>query len=153
KRAGVDLTTAQDRRPAPGWTLPGPPYHNAASAGGFGSAVRGGEARSAAEAGAPGTRSLGALLGGRVRIGVDGRYLSDAHPGIGRTLFPLVRGLAGLAGSDDEIVVLHDPTAPCTRLMPGALAGPRVSLAPAPIAPRSAAEQVRLPGLVRDLRL
>jgi glycosyltransferase involved in cell wall biosynthesis len=88
-----------------------------------------------------------------VRIGVDGRYLSDAYPGIGRTLFHLVRGLAALAASGDEIVVLHDPEAPRTRLLPAALAGPRVSLVPARIAPRSLAEQALLTDLVRGLRL
>jgi glycosyltransferase involved in cell wall biosynthesis len=88
-----------------------------------------------------------------VRIGVDGRYLSDAYPGIGRAVFHLVRGLAALAGSGDEIVVLHDPEARRTRLVPSALAGPHVSLVPARIAPRSLAEQAVLPDLVRDLAL
>jgi glycosyltransferase involved in cell wall biosynthesis len=88
-----------------------------------------------------------------VRIGLDGRYLSDAYPGIGRYVFNLVRALAAAATPDDEIVLLHDPAGVRTRLQPADLRGPRVSLAPAPIRPRSLAEQVALPRLVRGLRL
>lgn len=87
-----------------------------------------------------------------LRIGVDGRYLRDDHPGIGRHLFHVLRGL--LAGAaDDELIVLHDPRAARTRLDPLALTGARLRLVEAPWRPRSMAEQIELPRLLRRLRL
>jgi alpha-1,3-rhamnosyl/mannosyltransferase len=87
-----------------------------------------------------------------LRIGVDGRYLRDDHPGIGRHLFGALRALAASAG-DEELLVLHDPRAPRTRLDPAALVGRSLRLVPAPWRPRSPAEQFGLPRLLRRLGL
>jgi len=62
-----------------------------------------------------------------VRLLVDGRYIQDHFPGIGRYVYGLVRALAGLAGPDLEIWLVVDPAAPNRRFDLGRLfAGGRV---------------------------
>lgn len=82
-----------------------------------------------------------------LRIGVDGRYLRHGWPGISRHLFELLR--AGGAGGDVELLLLHDPRARDADCDPRDLAGPGLTLVEAPFAPRSLAEQVALPHLLR----
>lgn len=86
-----------------------------------------------------------------LRVGIDGRYLRDDHPGIARHLFHALRALAAGAAPDDTLFVLVDPRAPRTRLDPAALTGPGVRLIETSIAPRTLLEQLALPRLVARL--
>jgi glycosyltransferase involved in cell wall biosynthesis len=85
-----------------------------------------------------------------VRLLVDGRYIQDHFPGIGRYVYELVRALAGLGGSDLEIRLLIDPAARNTRFDLGELAD-RVKTVPGPPVFHSAAPAI-LAGLERRLR-
>lgn len=88
-----------------------------------------------------------------LRIGIDGRYLRDDHPGIGRHLFHALRALAADGEDADELFVLHDPRAPRARLDLDELGGRRLQRVAAAFAPRSLAEQSAVPRLARRLRL
>lgn len=89
-----------------------------------------------------------------LRIVIDGRYIQDRFPGIGRYTYNLIRAL-GACATDDEFVVLHDPSLPNTRYdvtALGTLPGVVLEPASAPLAPgrprRSARALARLaPGL------
>ncbi len=88
-----------------------------------------------------------------LHIGIDGRTIQDHFPGIGRYTYHLVDALAPLAAGD-TIVLLHNPRLPNSRYPLADLARhANVRLWEVPIPPFSLAEQVRLPGLVRALRL
>jgi len=50
-----------------------------------------------------------------VRLLVDGRYVQDHFPGVGRYVYGLVRALAQLGGPDLEIWLVVDPAARNTR--------------------------------------
>lgn len=85
-----------------------------------------------------------------LRIGIDGRFLSDRYPGIGRYLFNLLRALVPLT-RDEEILVLTDPQAPNTRFDFTHLDG--MELVPFPARPRTLGEQVALPRWCRRASL
>ncbi len=62
-----------------------------------------------------------------MRLLVDGRYLQDHFPGVGRYVYGLVRSLAQLGGSDLELWLVVDPAAQNTRFdLRGLFAGGRV---------------------------
>lgn len=85
-----------------------------------------------------------------MRLLVDGRYIQDHFPGVGRYVYELVRALAGVAGSDLEIRLVIDPAARNTRLDLGELAD-RVKVVAGPPVFHPAAPVV-LAGLERRLR-
>jgi glycosyltransferase involved in cell wall biosynthesis len=79
-----------------------------------------------------------------MRIAVDGRYIQDHFPGIGRYTFNLIRHLA--AQSDDHFVVFYNPALRNTRYDISELGRPRnVTLVPLGVATFSLGEQWRLP--------
>jgi len=49
-----------------------------------------------------------------MRFAIDGRYIQDHFPGIGRYTYNLVVGLARLY-PQDEFILFHDPAADNTR--------------------------------------
>ena len=88
-----------------------------------------------------------------MRYGLDGRYIQDHFPGIGRYAFNLAFHLATLSPEDD-FVILHDPHARNTRYDLGELAAmPNVTMVPAPASVFSLKQQVLLPRLARRFRL
>jgi glycosyltransferase involved in cell wall biosynthesis len=87
-----------------------------------------------------------------VRIGIDGRYLQDHFPGIGRYTYNLVRHLSTLA-VEDRLIVLIDPRARNTRYDLERMRAPNVTLVPAPVGVFSAQQQWHLPRLARVQRL
>lgn len=87
-----------------------------------------------------------------MRIAIDGRYIRDDFPGIGRYVYNLARALPAIA-PDVEFLLLHDPESPNTRHHVEALQRPNLTLVPTDIPIRSAAEQFRLPRLARRLSL
>jgi hypothetical protein len=56
-----------------------------------------------------------------MRIGIDGRYIQDHFPGIGRYTYSLIEALARVAG-DESFIVLHNPALRNTRYDVAALA-------------------------------
>lgn len=87
-----------------------------------------------------------------MRIALDGRYIRDDFPGIGRYTYDLARTLPAIA-PDVDFILLHDPKSPNTRLDIQALRKPNLTVAPTNIPIRSPAEQIRLPRLARRLTL
>ena len=88
-----------------------------------------------------------------MRYGLDGRYIQDHFPGIGRYTFNLAFQLAALAPGDD-FIVFHDPDARNTRYDLNTLAVmPSVTLVPAPAGAFSLKQQTLLPRLARRYRL
>ncbi|MBC8449717.1 MAG: glycosyltransferase family 4 protein [Chloroflexi bacterium] len=88
-----------------------------------------------------------------MRIGIDGRYIQDHFPGIGRYTYSLISGLAPLA-ADDTLVVLYNPALPNSRYDLAALAQHRnVELVRVAVPTFSLAKQLRLPSLASDLAL
>ncbi len=88
-----------------------------------------------------------------LRIGIDGRTIQDHFPGIGRYTYHLVDALAPLA-SDDAIILLCNSRLPNSRYPLADLARhPNMRLVEVPVPTFSLAEQWRLPGIVRALRL
>jgi len=80
-----------------------------------------------------------------MRIGIDGRYIADHFPGIGRYVYNLVKALSRVA-PDDELVVATHPGLPNSRYDLGELVtAPNVQLELLGAQARSAAEQVRWP--------
>lgn len=76
-----------------------------------------------------------------MRIGIDGRYIADHYPGIGRYTFSLVEALSRLA-PDATFVVAVQPSQPNSRYDLGQLAArPNVRLEPFTLPPRSLLEQ------------
>jgi glycosyltransferase involved in cell wall biosynthesis len=86
----------------------------------------------------------------RMRIGVDGRVLTDRYPGIGRALFAVLPSLAGLG---DEVVLIRGPEPESDRFPLTELAALGIEQRTTPCGLRSAGEQLRLFGSVRDLQL
>ena len=87
------------------------------------------------------------------RIGIDGRYIQDHFPGIGRYTYNLVRALARIAPGK-RFVLLYNPALPNTRHHIQALGSlPNLELVPVGVPTFSPAEQWQLPSLVRRLRL
>jgi alpha-1,3-rhamnosyl/mannosyltransferase len=88
-----------------------------------------------------------------MRIGIDGRYIQDHFPGIGRYTYSLISALAPLA-TDDALVVLHNPALPNSRYDLAALAQHHnVELVRLDVPTFSLAEQLRLPSLVSEFSL
>lgn len=87
-----------------------------------------------------------------LRVGIDGRVLADAFPGIGRYTFGLLLALPATA-PDIEFVVLFDPQARNTRFDLDDLRQRGLSLHPLAVPARSPAEQWRLPRCLHALRL
>jgi len=88
-----------------------------------------------------------------MRYGIDGRYIQDHFPGIGRYTYNLIRHLAPLAPEDD-IIVFYDPLAPNGQFdLSGLCEWPNVALAPVRASPFSLRQQIALPALARQQRL
>ncbi len=85
-----------------------------------------------------------------MRIAVDGRYINDHYPGIGRYLFNLLQALPAVA-PEHEFTVLSNPALRNTRYDLTALKKPNLGLVPCHIAPRTPKEQIDLPLTVRRL--
>lgn len=82
---------------------------------------------------------------------IDGRYIQDHFPGIGRYAFNLIDALARIA-PQDRFIVLHNPALKNTRFDFAALARyPNVELHRIDIPTFSIAEQYRLPFIIRRL--
>lgn len=62
-----------------------------------------------------------------MRIGIDGRVISDHFPGIGRVAWNMARSLARRFPTDQVVILFHREGA--SRLSHGELAGPNVSFA------------------------
>ncbi len=86
------------------------------------------------------------------RIGsfvIDGRYIQDHYPGIGRYTYNLIDALARVA-PDERFTVLHNPALKNTRYDLAALAKyPNLDLHKVAIRVRSLEEQCRLPFAMR----
>ncbi|HID87273.1 MAG TPA: glycosyltransferase family 1 protein [Anaerolineae bacterium] len=88
-----------------------------------------------------------------MRISIDGRYIRDHFPGIGRYTYHLIEALAPLC-SHDTLIVLHNPALLNTRYDLSALARhPNVELHQIDMPTFSIAEQIVLPWIARRLSL
>ncbi len=87
-----------------------------------------------------------------MRIGIDGRYIQDHFPGIGRYTYNLVQALAK-AAPEDSFVLLYNPQLVNTRYDLETLQSPNLEIVPVEVSTLSLAAQYRLPSLVRRLRL
>ncbi|GAB4407082.1 MAG: glycosyltransferase family 1 protein [Anaerolineales bacterium] len=86
-----------------------------------------------------------------MRIAIDGRYIQDHFPGIGRYTYNLVRALSAL-GESAEWPVITNPRLPNTRYDLAALAArPGVRLVPCDVGTFSLQEQTALPRMVARL--
>lgn len=92
------------------------------------------------------------MIHAKMRIGLDGRYVRDDFPGIGRYVYNLARALPAIA-SDIEFVLFHDPKVSNTRYDIEALRRSNLTFIPTDAPIRSLAEQIRLLGLARRLSL
>ena len=86
-----------------------------------------------------------------MHIGIDGRYIQDHFPGIGRYVVNLAQAMIPLLGGDEWLILLRDPTRP-SRWDLTALAGERVQLVDAPLSPFSIRQQWAIPRILRRLR-
>ncbi|MFQ5742212.1 MAG: glycosyltransferase family 4 protein [Acidobacteriota bacterium] len=87
-----------------------------------------------------------------LRIGIDGRYIGDHYPGIGRYLFNLARALPE-ASPDVEYFLLHNPRLRNTRHPIEELQQEQLRLVETAVPIRSLREQFALPRIARQLRL
>jgi len=87
-----------------------------------------------------------------MRIGIDGRYIQDHFPGIGRYTYNLVQALTK-AAPEDSFVLLHNPKLVNTRYDLETLQSPNLEIVAIEVPTFSLAEQWRLPSIVRGLRL
>ncbi|MHB0856229.1 MAG: glycosyltransferase family 4 protein [Anaerolineae bacterium] len=88
-----------------------------------------------------------------MRIGLDGRYMQDHFPGIGRYTRQMAEALARTA-PDDAWVIFWDPTVTNTRFDLAELAAlPNVELVPASTGVFSLRQQALMPRLARRHRL
>ena len=84
-----------------------------------------------------------------MRIAVDGRYMQDHYPGVGRYAYSLAQALA-VAAPSDHLVVLYDPGAPSTRFDLARLADcANVTLLSAPYGPMGLRQHLAVGRLVR----
>ena len=88
-----------------------------------------------------------------MRIGIDGRYMQDHFPGIGRYTYNLALNVAA-AAPEDTLFLFVDPAALNTRfdLAPFVEAA-NVRLIPASVSPFSLRQQTALPSLARQHHL
>jgi glycosyltransferase involved in cell wall biosynthesis len=88
-----------------------------------------------------------------LRIGIDGRYIQDHFPGIGRYTYNLIKGLTEVAPEGD-FVVFHSPQLLNTRYdLDEVGRRPNVQLVPVDVPAFSLKEQYRLPWLAKSLAL
>jgi glycosyltransferase involved in cell wall biosynthesis len=88
-----------------------------------------------------------------VRIGIDGRYITDHYPGIGRYTYSLATELPELA-PDTDFVLFYDPRSTNTRYDVGRLAGQdNLRLLSVDSPTRSLQEQYGLRSLAKALSL
>lgn len=85
-----------------------------------------------------------------MRIALDGRFISDHYPGIGRYAYALARLLPALA-PDDAFILLHGPAANTRYDLTSVLSSPNVEAAEVRASPRGLAQEVELSGMVRRL--
>lgn len=84
-----------------------------------------------------------------MHIGIDGRYIADHYPGIGRYTFSLVEALSRLAPEETFVVAVH-PGQPNSRYNLDQLAArSNILLEPFALPPRSPLEQVHWPQAAR----
>jgi glycosyltransferase involved in cell wall biosynthesis len=84
-----------------------------------------------------------------LRLGLDGRFMTDAYPGIGRYVYNLAQALPA---AEVEISLLIDPTAVQTRFDLRRLERPGVRFVPVRHTPRHISDWWQLPRLVRQLQ-
>ncbi|MDO8672063.1 MAG: glycosyltransferase family 1 protein [Dehalococcoidia bacterium] len=82
-----------------------------------------------------------------MRVGIDGRYIQNHFPGIGRYTYNLVRALA-LVSPQDTFIVFYNPRLENTRFDIQRLAAPNVLLRLADVPTFSMQEQTKLPSLI-----
>jgi len=88
-----------------------------------------------------------------MRIGIDGRYIQDHFPGIGRYTYHLARNLAAVAPGD-AFFLFVDPGAANSRYdLAPFVEAPNVRLIPATVGTFSFRQQMVLPALARQHRL
>jgi len=88
-----------------------------------------------------------------MQIGIDGRYIQDHFPGIGRYTYNLIKGLAKV-NRENTLFVLHNPQLVNTRHPLSALVQlSKMELVRAKTPTFSPAEQWHLPELARRLKL
>lgn len=88
-----------------------------------------------------------------MRIGIDGRYIEDHFPGIGRYTYNLINKMPEVA-PDADFVILHDPRLLNTRYHVEDLARhPNLQLVSVDVPTLSLKEQYRLPSLAKSLSL
>lgn len=87
-----------------------------------------------------------------MRVVIDGRYVNDHFPGIGRYVYNLLSALGELA-TVHTFAVLYNPDLPNTRYDMAALAKlPSLRLVATQLRPFSLREQTQLPRLLRSLQ-
>ncbi|MDP2936902.1 MAG: glycosyltransferase family 1 protein [Dehalococcoidia bacterium] len=84
-----------------------------------------------------------------LNIGIDGRYLQDHFPGIGRYTYHLIKELRDIDGND-TFMVFFNPEATNSRFDLKSLEGPNVALQPVESTPFSLKSQLEMP---RELRM
>jgi len=100
-----------------------------------------------------GHTSEGAHLEATVRIGIDGRYIADHFPGIGRYTYNLAAKLPEFA-PDTDFVLFRNPRLLNTRYDLERLAlNPNLRLLPVDVPTRSLKEQYQLRSLAKALSL
>lgn len=88
-----------------------------------------------------------------MRLAIDGRFIHDHFPGIGRYTYNLARALADQAPGD-TLLIIHNPRLPNTRYDLAVLCTrPNVQMVETEAAPFSLSEQWQLPRLARGLKL
>jgi alpha-1,3-rhamnosyl/mannosyltransferase len=85
-----------------------------------------------------------------MQIAVDGRYIQDHFPGIGRYTYNLLRAMAA-EPLDDELLLLANPRLANSRYDLASLATGRIAIVPCDVATFSLREQAALPRLVQRL--
>ncbi len=86
-----------------------------------------------------------------MRVAIDGRYIQDHFPGIGRYTYNLVRALATLGESDEWLVVTNPRLANTRYDFSDLAAHPGVRLASCDVGTFSLREQTALPRMVARL--
>jgi glycosyltransferase involved in cell wall biosynthesis len=82
---------------------------------------------------------------------LDARTATDHFPGIGRYIRNLTTALVPLLTPDERLTILWQPSN-STAWNPNLLAGPQVTITPAPAPPFSLAQQWQIPRLLRHIR-
>ena len=86
-----------------------------------------------------------------MHIVLDARTATDHFPGIGRYVFNLARAMAPLLQSDEQLIMLYDPTQTSPWNLPS-LAGAQTRLVEIPVSPFSLRQQWLIPRLLRQLK-